>query len=579
VSRLPAPTVPRAVLGVLLILPAVLATGAVVRPLSVPAGEHGLDPAVGPLSAALQRELAGVRAAVQSRVLEAEDDRLLDLVAAVPFGAPPYTAGEDGDTTLVLTPTGRDYGLADLQALGAAVPGPPGTVDLVRHVLVAPGASLRIEAPGTTLRLRSEGDGFVSLVAWKAALTLAGAPGAPLTVTSWDPTAGAPDPSPVDGRAYLRTSGGTMALSWVQAADLGFWSGRTGGVSWTGSPRAASSGTIAHCTFVRGHYGVFASGSRDLQVTDSAFEGNEVDGLALHRRAVGTVVTGGRAIGNGRHGISADLGSEGLRVTGVELSRNAVTGLSFSGRAFAVGPSAGGGSPRTYGGLTVTGGRAEGNGRAGVRVDQAFGVSISDLAVAGSRDGVVLVGTRAPTTVQGSEVRDARRFGVSVQGGAAQLVGNRLVGGRTGIRLVDASGAVRHNRVRAAAHYGVSVSGSSVTAVEANILAGRGSAAVDTYRLGDGADVAVQRNDETGWTVDEDDWVYWSRFVPRHPMVVLWVVVLLLPALSALRRRHGRPVPGTPPYADELRRTPSFVPLPPLDRTGALAAPVREGRG
>jgi len=579
VSRLQTLTVPRAVLGVLLILPAVLATGAAVRPLSVPAGEPALDPAVGTLSAALQRELAGVRAAVQSRVLQVEDDRLLDLVAAVPFGAPPYTAGEGGDATLVLTPAGRDYGLADLEALGAAVPGPPGTVDLVRHVLVAPGASLRIEAPGTTLRLRSEGGGFVSLVAWKAALTLAGAPGAPLTVTSWDPTAGAADPSPVDGRAYLRTSGGTMALSWVQAADLGFWSGRTGGVSWTGSPRATSSGTVAHCTFTRGHYGVFASGSRDLQVTDSAFEDNEVYGLALHRRAVGTVVTGGRATGNGRHGISADLGSESLRVTGVELSHNGVTGLSFSGRAFAAGPSAGGGSPLTYGGLTVSGGRAEGNGLAGVRVVQAFGVSISGLAVAGSRDGVVLLGTRAPTTVQGSEVRDARRFGVSVQDGAAQLVGNRLVGDRTGIRLVNTSGAVRHNRVRAATHYGVSVSGSSVAAVEANTLAGRGSAAVDTYRLGDGADVAVQRNDATGWTVDEDDWVYWSRFVPRHPMVVLWVVVLLLPALSALRRRHGVPVPGTPPYADELRRMPAFVPLPVRDRTGGLAASVQEGRG
>ena len=133
--------------------------------------------------------------------------------------------------------------------------------------------------------------------------------------------------------------------------------------------------------------------------------------------------------------------------------------------------------------------------------------------------------------------------------------------------------------MRAATHYGVSVSGSSVTAVEANTLAGRGSAAVDTYRLGDGADVAVQRNDATGWTVDEDDWVYWSRFVPRHPMVVLWVVVLLLPALSALRRRHGAPVPGTPPYADELRRMPSFVPLPARDRTGGLAASLQEGRG
>jgi hypothetical protein len=337
-----------------------------------------------------------------------------------------------------------------------------------------------------------------------------------------------------------------MALSFVHAADLGFWSGRTGGVAWTGNPRAAGSGTITSSTFVRGHYGVFASGSRNLQVSDSAFEDNAVDGLALHRRSVGTAVTGGRAVGNGRHGISADLGSEDVRLTGVEVSRNAASGISFSGAPFSAGPSAGGASARTYGGLTVTGGRVADNGGVGVRVARAAGVAISGLTVTGSRDGVVLVGTRSPTTVRDTEVR-ARRFGISLQDGAGQLIGNRLAGGRTGIRLEDASGAVRTNRVRATTHYGVSVTGSSVSAVEANTIAGQGAAAVDTFRLADGADVALRRNDVTRWTEDEDDWAYWSRFVPRHPMVVLWVVVLLLPVLASLRARRRRPVPGTLP--------------------------------
>ncbi len=564
----------RVALSCLLVLTAAVVTGAAVLPTTpVPGGdpEPGAH-APGARLAVLRHDLAGVRAERQSRLLEAEDRRLLDLVAAVPFGAPPYTAGAGRDATVVLPPIGRDYGLPDLEALGAAVRAPDGGVDVVRHVLVAPGASLRIVAPGTTLRLRSDGRRFVSLVAWKATLVLAGDPGSPLSVTSWSPGPAAADPSPLDGRAYVRTAGGSMTLDFVQARDLGFWSGRTGGVAWTGSPRAATSGSVRGSLFARGHYGVFASGARGLTITDSAFVDNAVDGLGLHRRTVGTEVTGGRATGNGRHGVSADMGTEDVRLTGVDASRNAVSGISFSGAPLADGPSAGGASTRIFGGLTVTGGRADGNGRTGVRIVQSSAVSISRLAVGGGRDGVVLVGTRFPTTVRDTVVRGTRRFGISLQDGVARLEGNRIGGGRTAIRLEDADGAVRANDVRAAAHYGVSVSGTSAASVVANTVTGRGPAAVDTYRLDDDAEVRVAGNDTDRWTVDEDDWVYWSRFIPRHPMVVLWVVVLLVPVLASLRGRRRRPAPGTLPYTDELRAAPVFVPR-------AAGAPAASGGG
>jgi hypothetical protein len=559
------------VLACLLVVAGAVVTGAAVLPTGPavrdgarvrPPAPAGTQVPRAPL-AVLRDDLAGVRGERQSGLLEAEDRRLLDLVAAVPFGAPPYTVGEGRDATLVLTPIGRDYGLPDLEALGAAVPGPDGSVDVVRHVLVAPGALLRVLAPGTTLRLRSDGGGFVSLVAWRSTLVLAGEPEAPLTITSWSPGSGAPDPSPVDGRAYLRTAGGSMTLDHVQATDLGFWSGRTGGVAWTGSSRAAGSGSVTGSTFARCHYGLFASGSRDLTITDSAFVDNAVDGLALHRRAVGTQVSGGRATGNGRNGISADLGTEDVRLSGVDASRNAVSGISFSGAPLAVGPSAGGGSTRTFGGLTVIGGRADGNGSTGVRVVQSSAVSISGLAVSGSRDGIVLVGTRFPTMVRHTVVQGTRRFGISLQDGVARLADDRVGNSMTAFRLEDADAAVQTNDVRAASHYGVSVSGASAgSVVAANTLAGRGPAAVDTYRLDGGADVRITGNDADRWTVDEDDWVYWSRFVPRHPMVVLWVVVLLVPALASLRGRRRRPSPGTLPYRDGERALPRLQPLP-----------------
>jgi hypothetical protein len=559
------------VLGCLLVLGAVLTTSAAAPPGTPRSGKArgpGAD-APGHLLDRLQADLAGVRAQRQSQVLEEEDRRLLDLVSTVPFAALPYTVPTGEVPSLVLTPTGREYGLGDLEALGAAVRSPDGTVDLVEHVLVAPGASLRIAAPGTTLRLRARGSQFVSLVAWKSTLVLAGAAGAPLRITSWDPAAGTPDPSPLDGRPYIRTAGGSMVLDHVHASDLGFWSGRTGGVAWTGGPRTSGSGSISDSEFTRGRYGVFASGTRDLAVTGSAFEDNEVDGLALHRGAVRTVVTDGRSAGNGRYGVSADLGSENLQLRGVDVSRNAVAGLSFSGAPFAAGPSASGAPTRGYGGLTVVGGRAVGNGVAGVRVVQGRDVSISGLTVAGGQDGIVLVGTGFPTRVQRTAVRDTRRFGISVRDGTAELEGNRLEGGAVGIRVIDATATVRGNEVRAAGHYGLSVSGrSDGSAVVANTLAGRGPAAVDTFRLT--GEVREHGNDVTGWTEDEDDWLYWSRFVPRHPMVVLWIVVLLVPLAARWRARRRRPPLGTPPYRDDLRRMRPLVQR--LDGTTARSA-------
>ena len=46
--------------------------------------------------------------------------------------------------------------------------------------------TLVVKAPGGQLRLRSENSGFVSVVAWKAGLELAGSTAKALTVRSWD---------------------------------------------------------------------------------------------------------------------------------------------------------------------------------------------------------------------------------------------------------------------------------------------------------------------------------------------------------------------------------------------------------
>jgi hypothetical protein len=174
----------------------------------------------------------------QYSVLAQEDQRMLTLVGSVRPGSGPYVETLAGVDTLVLTAGGLPYDLGALRALGAAAVLEGGDVLLTTNILVAPGARLVLDAPGTTLRMRSGRSGFVSLVAWKADLVLSGAEGAPLRVSGWDVDAAGPDTVVEDGRAYIREVSGDMRLAHVGASYLGFWAGRTSGVAWTGSSRS-----------------------------------------------------------------------------------------------------------------------------------------------------------------------------------------------------------------------------------------------------------------------------------------------------------------------------------------------------
>ena len=506
-------------------------------------------------SAAGSSLVSAVDAERQSAVLAREDQRLLTLVASVRPAAGPYVQDLDGVDTLVLTAGGPAYGLADLVELGAARVERDGVVLLTRHVLVAPGARLTLDAPGTTLRLLSDRSGFVSLVAWKADMTLSGAAGQPLTVTSWDPGLGEADPSTVDGRAYVRDVSGGMELRHVAASDLGFWAGRTSGVAWTGSSSTEATGAIIESTFRHSHYGAFASQGEGLTVMGSDFSGNTVDGLSLHRSTAKTTIDDSSARGNGRHGFSADQGSESVTFTGVAAEKNGAYGVFFSGTPLSEGQSASGASLRTYGRVQMSGGVLRQNGKAGIRVVDGNFVTISDTRVADNADGIVLAGTASPTRVEDTTISGSRRFGISVNGGSAQVTGNKLSGSETAIRVRDAAVAVTSNNVREATAHAISVVGAAHgSSVADNTIGGRGPSGVDVYRVAPGVTVDQSGNDVEGWTRDRDNWTYWTTFIPNHPLLVLWVVVLGVPLFLGLRARSHKPAAGMKPYGDELRR-------------------------
>lgn len=520
---------------------------------------EGTDPSaqagttVAPAAAAAP--VSSVAAERQSAILTAEDERLLTIVGSIRPGSPPYVQEHDGTRTLVLTAGGLAYGLSDLIELGAAEVQPDGVVLLTEHVFVAPGARLIIDAPGTTLRLRSGISGFVSLVAWKADMTLAGADGQPLTVTSWSSRKRGPDPSPVDGRAYVRDASGAMELRHVTVSDLGFWSGRTSGVAWTGSSSTEATGAIMGSTFRDNHYGAFASKAEELTVIGSDFSDNAVDGLSLHRSTAQTVIEDSTARGNGRHGFSADQGSESVTYTDVTAEKNAAYGIFFSGTPLSDGRSAGGASLRAYGEVHVDGGVFRENGKAGLRVVDGDDVTITGTRVADNTDGIVLVGTAAPTAVQGSTVSGNDRFGITVSGGEAAVTGNKVSGSETAIRVRDAAVDVVDNNVREATSHAISVVGASAgSTVEENTIGGRGPSGLDVYRVAEGVSIDLATNDVGGWTRDRDNWTYWSTFIPNHPMLLLWVLVLGVPVLLGIRARRSAVAPGTKPYGDDIRR-------------------------
>jgi hypothetical protein len=500
--------------------------------------------------------VSGVVAERQSGILSSEDRRLRTLVTSVRPGSAPYSQELDGQQTLVLTAGGLGYGLSDLIDRGAAQLQADGSVLLTEHVFLAPGARLTITAPGGTLRLASDTSGFVSLVAWKADLVLAGADGRPLTVTSWDADLQAPDRSTVDGRAYVRDVSGDLQVRYVNAGSLGFWAGRTSGVAWTGSSTAAATGAIVASTFRHDYYGAFASRGKGISVTDSEFAGNDVDGLSLHRSTAETTVQHSAARGNGRHGFSADQGSESVTYTDVTAEDNTDHGIFFSGAPLSEGRSASGASLRAYGRVQVTGGELRQNGRAGIRVVDGNDVTITGARVTGNADGVMLVGTRAPASVESTTVSGSRRFGISVSDGAARVERNEVSGSETAIRVRDAAVAVTGNDVRGATAHGISVVGASGgSSVQGNTVGGRGPSGLDLYRIDAGATVGQSGNDLDRWRRDRDDVVYWTTFVPNHPMLLLWAVVLGAPLLLTLRgRRHRPPTPGVPPYPDDIRR-------------------------
>jgi hypothetical protein len=119
----------------------------------------------------------------------------------------------------------------------------------------------------------------------------------------------------------------------------------------------------------------------------------------------------------------------------------------------------------------------------------------------------------------------------------------------------DAAVSVTDNVVAEATDHAVSLVGAAKgSSLVGNTISGRGPSGLDTFRLAPEVSVRVSGNDIEGWTQDRNDWEYWKQFVPNHPMLALWALVLGLQLRFAVPARRRRVPVGTAPYPDVSHR-------------------------
>jgi parallel beta-helix repeat protein len=514
---------------------------------------------------------------------------------ATPFLARPAP----DDPTIVLTPRAAPWTIAGVRALfpAAFAAGGPSTLLLGQSLFVARGARLQVRGRDVRrLRLLSTPERFVSLSGWRSAIELSGSRLHPLTVSSWDPARGGPDPRPEDGRAFVLARGSSMTAMTATFSHLGFGDGRTSGVAWAGlaaAPRLGiaetpASGAVTNSTFRHNRIGAYSDLAPDMSWTRNRFLANDGHGFDAHSGCRALILDGNTATGNRGHGFLLARGCRDNLLQGNHAVGNGASGIVLgNGSATPVGAT----------GNTVISNTVADNAAAGLVVDGGTGNRLRGNGVRGGRTGIEIRNSRA-NPVEGNTVSDVKGPGVDLDGGAANTVtGNRIERSQVGLYLKRAAsgGLVSRNQILASAQFGIYLSEgargnkasgnfikgafSGIRAKDArrNRIAGntiaeatdsgislhgdvRGTLVLDNLVSGRGgrspieqlstpaglAGVRVEANRTDGWEVARPELAPLERlrhFLRFHPAALLWALVLLVPAVALpLRLWHRRRV-------------------------------------
>ncbi|WP_052914703.1 right-handed parallel beta-helix repeat-containing protein [Protofrankia coriariae] len=535
----------------------------------------------GPAKAAPPSPLPPVTSAdakKQALLVDAEDIRLRSTFEK--FGvlrAPAMVQTQGSLPTLLLPARPAPYTIEEVAAAGGMRREVDGATLVLTNIVVGPDARLVIDQRAGSLRLASSSAGFVGLTSWRGAIEINGNAQQPLNVTGWDIKELKPDVNAVDGRAYIRTMGGELVVRNARASNLGFWSGRTGGVAWTGSKGEPSTGGAANSTFVNNVWGAYISGSEGIQMINVRLEGNDRAGLAIHRDAVSTLISGSTSTGNHGDGITIDRAS-GSRVMRSTITDNSGDGITLDGRGIGIVATATGVQINQIKGTVIEANTLSGNGRYGVRVLGGEDTVVRGNKVSGSQVGVVVKsganGTQILDNTVGGVVDSALQIGPDAKRTAVTT--NTLADGRMGIITQDAAtNIISRNKISGSTEFAVTIRGQSDgTTVGNNTLAGRGWRAVDIRKAVGITAAAVKSNDTSKWIPRLER--PWYAIFERHPALFVWSFMALLPILGwRTGRRWRKRAANEHPYPESdllVRRMTSVAAAPAGPQPAAAAA-------
>ena len=461
----------------------------------------------------------------QSRLVEAEDAALFSIALEGALGVPADRP------TLVLVERAEPYSMDELIAIGAAQRIDPATVLLQQRVVVQRGATLVITLPGQTLRLASGTAGFTSIVTWGGNLVLAGSVASPLAVVGWDTAEDGPDRNETDGRAYVRVNGGAATIDSVNFASLGFWSGRTSGLSITGSTENPGHGSILNSAMDDLHIGTYLSAVNNVHLVGATITRSRQQGIEIGNESKSVFISNTLVDGSAKTGLNAQTGSSRVSLDSVTLSDNGGYGLRFDGGARADGPSTAGYSVENSTGLHVTGSRITNNRSGGISVIAADNVDIVSTVIDERSLALAVKGTAGHVSVIDSTITSANGDAINVVDGAVDVLlsGNTVSGSTNGIAVHGSQASIINNTLHVDLGRGILLAGPDISGmVTGNTITGTGPAAigqVETYN-----NVAVDNNRYGDWLV-RTDLIIWAN---RHPLAWLWAALLLIPVVGLL---------------------------------------------
>ncbi|MBZ5740223.1 right-handed parallel beta-helix repeat-containing protein [Nocardioides mangrovi] len=537
-------------------------------------------------------------AAQETRLLDQDDARL----RKVSLGEATGISRVDG--TVVLGARRTPYTLQDLIRVGAAERTSRTVVTLVQSVAVRRDASLVIMSPaGGTLRLASGPKGYTSLVSWGGGIALTGSADHHLTVVGWDTSTDAPDTTTDDGRPYIRVKDGGLGLAYVDLSHLGYWSGRTGGLSVTGSTDTTAVARLAHVTATDLHIGFYASGAQRVRANDFTVTSPQRHGVELTNRSQNIRLRGLTVKRPGEDGVAVSNGTAHVLIEHATITKAGSYGLDVDGSPLADGLNSAGYGIGNYSGLTVLSSTITGSAYGGARITAVDHVAIGGTTIRSAATALAIHGAATDVTIDdGSTVESEDGDGIWITDDVtdASVTDSTIAGDEVGVDIDQSQATVTGNDITVGTGHGVRLAGDgdATATVSDNQIDGRGSGAVSQA----GA-ARLETGDGNGgdWTYRPEAVMWAERHSSAMPLLLVLVVPLVGLVFVLRRRRQQRelrrlfeeslvaqghraiatyrpPAPVVPePVGGESAPEPVLVPDTPAELIEAAGSPVPPG--